>query len=93
MAAFHPRLVGLTGTAEQIAAAAKVYHAGYMKVPLPSDESDKGSGEGGSADYGMAHSVTTYLVGPNGRVLATYPRGVWPKHMAADIRQYLEGRP
>ncbi len=88
---FHPRLVGLTGTPEQVAAAAKVYHAAYMKVPLPSAEP---SGEGGdSDDYGMAHSVTTYLVGPDGRMLASYPRMTRSKDMAADIRQFLDDAP
>jgi protein SCO1/2 len=82
---FHPRLVGLTGTPEQVAAAAKVYQAAYMKVPLPSAEG------GDSDDYGMAHSVTTYLVGPGGRILASYPRGTRSEDMAADIREFLNG--
>ncbi len=83
VAAFHPRLVGLTGSADQIAAVAEVYQAFYMKVPLPSDDGD-------SDDYGMAHSATIYLVGPDGRMLATYPRGLSPEDMAADIRRFLE---
>lgn len=82
---FHPRLIGLTGTPEQVAAAAKVYHAAYMRVPLPSAEG------GDSDDYGMAHSVTTYLVGPGGRILASYPRGTRSEDMAADIREFLNG--
>lgn len=91
---FHPRLIGLTGPAEQIAAAAKVYHAAYMKVPLPSAEPAAEGGEGGdSDDYGMAHSVTTYLVGPDGRILASYPRGTRSQDMAEDIRQFLGGAP
>jgi protein SCO1/2 len=95
---FHPRLVGLTGTPEQVAAAAKVYHAAYMKVPLPSAEPSAEGGEasaegGDSDDYGMAHSVTTYLVGPDGRVLASYPRGTRSKDMAEDIRQFLDAAP
>jgi protein SCO1/2 len=85
--AFHPRLVGLTGTAEQIAAAAKVYGAGYMKLSFPTPKED---GEG-SADYGMGHSATIYLVAPDGRVLTTYPRGIPPEDMAANIRRFLEG--
>jgi protein SCO1/2 len=84
---FHPRLVGLTGTPEQIAAAAKVFHAAYMKVPLPSAEGEAGGED--SDDYGMAHSVTTYLVGPDGRMLATYPRGIRSQDMGADIRGFL----
>lgn len=84
-AAFHPRLIGLTGTAEQVAATAKVYHAVYMKVPLPSDESGDGD------DYGVAHTASIYLVGPDGRMLAVFPRGLPPEDMAAEIRRFTTG--
>jgi protein SCO1/2 len=89
---FHPRLVGLTGTPEQVAAAAKIYHAGYIKTPLPSAGNGETGGQGGSADdYGVAHSANTYLVGPDGRILATYPRMTRSKDLAADIRGFLGG--
>ncbi len=89
---FHPRLIGLTGTPEQVAAVAKVYRAGYIRTPLPSAEDSAGSGEDeNSDDYGVAHSATTYLVGPDGRMLTTYPRMTRSKDMAADIRQFLGG--
>lgn len=90
VAAFHPRLIGLTGSPEQIAAAAKVYNAFYMKVPLPSDEGGTGA-DGDNPDYGVAHSASIYLVGPDGRMLATYPRGLSPEELAKDIRRFLEG--
>ncbi len=89
VSAFHPRMIGLTGGPDQIASAAKIYHAGYMKVPLPSDEGGKG-GQIDSEDYGVAHTALTYLVGPRGRILTTYPRGIPPKDMAQDIRLFLE---
>jgi protein SCO1/2 len=90
--AFHPRLIGLTGTLAQVAAAAKVYHARYLKVPWPSAEADGESDASESTDYGVAHSASVYLVAPGGRILATYPRGMTPEHMAADIRGFLESR-
>lgn len=82
-AAFHPRMIGLTGTPEQVAAVAKVYHAVYMKVPLPSDESN-------GDDYGVAHSASIYLVGPDGRMLSVFPRNLPPEDMAAGIRPFLK---
>ncbi len=60
--AFHPRLVGLTGTPEQIAAATKAYGV-YAKRMETSD-----------ADYYlMDHSAMVYLFGPDGRAIAFLP--------------------
>jgi protein SCO1/2 len=59
-AAFSPRLIGLTGTPEQIAAAAKeyrVYYAEHRTGPGPDD-------------YSMDHSSVLYLMGPDGRFIA-----------------------
>ncbi|MAG98831.1 MAG: hypothetical protein CMM08_19330 [Rhodospirillaceae bacterium] len=88
--AFHPRIVGLTGSAEQIATAARAFHVGYMKLPLPSEDEDEGKSLAEGDEYGMAHSATTYLVGPRGRILATYPRGVAPEDLAGEVRKYLK---
>ena len=60
--AFHPRLVGLTGTDAEIAAAAKSFAVFFQKV------------EGSSPDaYLMSHSQTPYLMGPDGKPLALMP--------------------
>ena len=53
---FHPRLVGLTGTAEEIAAAAKAYRVYYKKV------ADAKS----TAGFTYDHSALIYLMGPDG---------------------------
>jgi protein SCO1/2 len=59
-AAFGPRIVGLTGTPEQIAAAAKAYRVYYA-------EHRTGAG---ADDYSMDHSSVLYLMGPDGRFIA-----------------------
>ena len=59
-AAFGPRVVGLTGTAEQIAAVAKAYRVYYA-------EHRTGPG---ADDYSMDHSSVLYLMGPDGRFIA-----------------------
>ena len=56
---FHDRMVGLTGSAEQISKAAKQYHVYYEKV-----KKDRAEGE-----YLMNHSSYVYLLGPNGDYL------------------------
>ena len=59
---YHPRLIGLTGTSEQIAAVAKAYVVTYNKVP------------GSAPDrYLMAHSQLAFLMDPAGKPLALLP--------------------
>ena len=53
---FDPRLIGLTGTPDEIAAAAKVYRLYYAKVP----NKDK------PGDYTMDHSSVIYVMDPKG---------------------------
>ena len=59
--AFHPRIVGLTGTPQQIADAAKAYAVYYEKVPS----------EGGG--YVMNHNRVLYLMGPRDEPIALLP--------------------
>lgn len=60
--AFHPRLIGLTGSEDQIAATAKSFAIFYEKM------------EGSSPDaYLMSHSQTPFLMGPDGKPLALMP--------------------
>ncbi len=62
VSAFHPRLVGLSGTEAQVAAAAKAFAVYFQKV------------EGSAPDaYLMSHSQTPYLMGPDGKPLALMP--------------------
>jgi protein SCO1/2 len=59
---YHPRLIGLTGTPEQIAAVARAYVVTYNKVP------------GSAPDrYLMAHSQLAFLMDPAGKPLALLP--------------------
>lgn len=59
VARYHPRLLGLTGTPEQIAQVAKAYVVSYRKV------------EGSAPDrYLMAHSQLAFLMDPAGKPLA-----------------------
>ena len=76
---FHPRLVGLTGTPEQIASIAKAYHVFYRKAE---DES--------STDYTMDHSSIVFLMGPDGEYLKLFPPQTPPDKMAETIASYIE---
>ncbi len=78
---FHPRLLGLSGTPEQIAAAAKSYGVYYER----SDDQAEGA-----SDYLMAHSARTYLVGPDGVGIAIFSHGSDPEQMAAEILEQMQ---
>jgi len=87
VARYHPRLLGLTGTPEQIAAVAKAYVVTYHKV------------EGSAPDrYLMAHSQLAFLMGPDGKPLALVPlddpstdvdEGA-PDKVAADLAKWVK---
>jgi protein SCO1/2 len=75
VAAFHPRLIGLTGTVEEIEAVKKAWRVYARK-----------SEEKSGADYLVDHSTFTYLMGPDGRYLAHFGHGTTPEQMAERIR-------
>ncbi|HLY89548.1 MAG TPA: SCO family protein [Acetobacteraceae bacterium] len=78
-AAFSPKLIGLTGTPEQIAAVAqayRVYYAEHRTGPGPND-------------YSMDHSSILYLMGPDGKFIAPVRADESGKDMAADLSKLM----
>ena len=74
---FHERMVGLTGSADQIAGVAKAYRVYYKKA-------------GDDADYLMDHSSILYLMGPDGKFLKHYVYGTDAEALAKQIKQELK---
>lgn len=81
---FHPRMVALSGTLEQVAAAAKTYNSNYLKIKPLDEEEEKAGG------YYMGHSTSTYLTGPKGESLMEFDRWAEPEAMAASIGEILQ---
>ncbi len=80
-AAFSPRLLGLTGTPEEIARAAKayrVYYAVHRTGPGPND-------------YSVDHSSILYLMGPDGKFVAPIQADQTGAEMAADLDRLMSG--
>lgn len=73
---FPPGVIGLTGTPEQVAGAARSYRAFYEK---------SGEGEG----YTMNHSLTIYLMGPDGRFRSSFAHDLGPERSAQLIRRVV----
>lgn len=78
VAAFDDRITGLTGTPEEIAAAARAYRVYYKKVPVE-----------GALGYTMDHSAFVYLMGPDGRLEAFFTHETKGEAMAKKIRGFL----
>jgi protein SCO1 len=73
--AFHPRLIGLTGTPAQIDAARKSFGIYAKKIATSDPE-----------NYLMDHFAVLYLFGPDGEPIAFLPHG----STAQDVTQMLE---
>jgi len=77
-AAFSPDIIGLTGTPDQIAAAAKAFKVFYQK-----GEAAPGGG------YLVDHSNIVYLFGPDGAPLATLPVDQGADAVAAELDKWV----
>ncbi len=80
VAAFHPRLIGLTGSEAEIAAVARAYKVHRRKLT----QSHHGEGE-----YAVDHGSLTYLMDRNGRFLTLLPHNSGAARLAAVLRTYL----
>jgi len=80
VSAFHQRLIGLTGSPEQIRSVAFSYKAYYAKFK------DK-SGDG----YSIDHTGVIYLIGREGQYLGFIPPQTGPGRLIEILRQQLSG--
>ena len=75
--AFPKRLIGLTGTPEQVDAAAKAYRIYYQKV---------GDGD----DYQVNHAAYSYLINPWGKFACVLAYDLTPEQTAAKIQAAMK---
>lgn len=76
---FHPRMVGLTGSEEQVAEAARAFRVFYQRIESPEFQ-----------DYLMDHSSFIYLVDPDGVTRLVFPYGTDPEAMAGQIDEIVD---
>ena len=76
---FHPEMVGVTGTPEEIAAVAKSFGAGYIRQPAQPDGS-----------YAVDHTTRTYVVGPDGKLAASLELGAPADKFVATVRDLMK---
>ena len=79
----HERMLGLTGTPEQVRAASRAYRTFYQKQePQPGNE-----------DYYLVdHSTMSYLVFPEEGFIEVFQRALRPEDVADRIQCFLEAR-
>ncbi len=76
---FHPAIVGVTGTPEEIAAVAKRYGVFYAEQKVAT------AGDG----YVVDHSADTYIVAADGKLAGKIAHATAPDQVAAIIRKHL----
>ena len=77
---FDPRIIGLTGSPEAIAAVAKAYG-------VPFKIHDPVAAETG---YLVDHGTLTYLMGPKGEPIALLSHEMTPEQMTAEIKKWVK---
>jgi protein SCO1/2 len=77
LSSFNPRLIGVGGDADALAAVAKAYRVYYKKIPLE------------AGDYTMDHTAIVYLMDKNGQFVAPFSLKRRPEEAAADLRRYF----
>lgn len=80
--AFHPALLGLTGSQAEVAAVAKAYRVHRRIFRLEGSARE---------DYLVDHSSLAYLMGPDGKFVTMFPHGTPPERMTEVLRKYLAG--
>ncbi len=76
---FSDRLVGLTGTADEIKAVGKNYRIFYSKV----------KNSNSAKNYLMEHTTIIYLMNERGEYVRHFSYGVKPDELAAELKKYL----
>lgn len=76
---FHPAIVGVTGTPEEIAEIAKRYGVFYAEQKV----------ETAGGGYVVDHSADTYVVGPDGQLVGKIAHATPPDQVVVALRKYL----
>ena len=77
LGSFDPRIVGLTGTPEQVAATTRAYRAYAKRVPLK------------DGDYTMEHTALVYLMDGENRFVGSFSLARPPEAAAAELAKRL----
>lgn len=77
--AFHPKIVGLTGSNDNISNAAKSFKVFFERLPQ----------ESAPAGYTMGHTSAVYLISDDGYFVRTYQYGTPSSEIVEDIKERI----
>jgi protein SCO1 len=80
---FHPRIIGLSGSAELVRSAADHFKVRYEKHLEPGAAPDH---------YAVDHTVGMYLLGTDGRFISKFAYATPPAEVAERIRLLMSGK-
>ena len=75
---FHPKILGVTGTLDELAKVAGQYGVAYRKVEQQSE-----------LGYAVDHSANVYLINRRGELVEILPHGTAPEELLARLRKLL----
>lgn len=84
VALFHPRLIGLTGSLEAVHAAVDALGGTFAKAPAPGET---------NGFYLVDHTMSTYVIDPQGRLRGSYDATRTRARVAADLSTLLAETP
>ena len=76
---FHPKLIGLTGTAQEILDFSKLYRV-YCSQNIATE---------GSEDYLVDHSIFFYCMGPDGKFVDFFGSDMLAEQIAERMRAHI----
>ena len=79
---FHPAIVGLTGSQEQLSRLGRHFNLAYHRRPSARPE-----------DYTLDHTANVYVLDTKGRVARIVPFGLPPEHLRSQVLALLPPAP
>jgi len=77
---FHPSVVGLTGSVDDIHDASKSFRAYFSKVIMDTSDPD---------GYLMSHSARIYVMGPDAKPILNFKHGESPERITKQLKEIL----
>jgi protein SCO1 len=76
---FHPSILGVTGSDEELTEAARLYGAAWQRTET-----------GSAMGYAVDHTSNTYVIGTDGRLVETLPHGTGSQRILESVLRLLE---
>ena len=86
---FDKRIIGLTGTPEQIKKVGEAYKIYYAKTDMSGEPVATDKKDAKTTDYAIDHSAYIYMMGKDGKYLRIYPYNITEQELVRAVGRYL----